>query len=82
MRKTYERDFKMKIVQEINAKKVTVKTVSDEYSITPPIVSRWVSEIVGMEKKLLLEKEKGSLTKLISIFWNKKTRSLKRKMRF
>lgn len=80
MRKTYERDFKMKVVQEINAKKVTVKAVSDEYSIARPIVSRWVLEYCRYGKKDFTGK--GSLTNLISIFWNKKTGGLKRNMTF
>lgn len=72
----------MKVAQEIETEKVPVKAVLDEYSIARPIVSRWVSEYRRYGKKLLLEKEKDILTKLISIFWNKKIRSLKREITF
>ncbi len=44
MRKTYEKEFKLKICKEIKAKQTTVTEVSNEYGISRPIVSRWVSE--------------------------------------
>lgn len=48
----------MKVVQEINAKKGTVKAISDEYSIARPIVSRWVSEYRRYGKKAFTGKGK------------------------
>ncbi|WP_236671904.1 helix-turn-helix domain-containing protein [Enterococcus sp. BWB1-3] len=44
MRKTYDREFKLKVSQDIFENNDTVKTVSEEYTISRPTVSRWVSE--------------------------------------
>ena len=44
MRKTYEKAFKLDIAKQIVAKKTTVSVVAEEYSISRPIVSRWVAE--------------------------------------
>lgn len=44
MRKTYERAFKLEVCKGIVSKDVSVKEVSEEYNISRPIVSRWVSE--------------------------------------
>lgn len=43
MRKTYDKDFKLDIAKQIVAKKTTVSVVAEEYSISRPIVSRWVA---------------------------------------
>lgn len=44
MRKTYDKDFKLKVSKQIVGKKHTVTAISKEYNISRPIVSRWVSE--------------------------------------
>lgn len=44
MRKTYDKDFKIQIMQQIIDKKSTVSSFASEYNISRPIVSRWVSE--------------------------------------
>lgn len=44
MRKTYDKDFKLDLAKQIVAKKTTVSVVAEEYSISRPIVSRWVAE--------------------------------------
>ncbi|EJY23756.1 hypothetical protein HMPREF1356_00690 [Enterococcus faecium C1904] len=44
MRKTYDRKFKLKISQDILEKKVTTKKIAEEYNISRPTISRWVSE--------------------------------------
>ncbi|WP_271002014.1 helix-turn-helix domain-containing protein [Listeria seeligeri] len=44
MRKTYDRDFKLKVSRDILDKKVTIKSISEEYNISRPTISRWVSE--------------------------------------
>lgn len=44
MRKTYEREFKIKVCQEIDSGKATITAVAQEYSISRPVVSRWLVE--------------------------------------
>ncbi len=44
MRKTYEKAFKLKVCKKIEKGLRTVKSVSEEYHISRPIVSRWVAE--------------------------------------
>ncbi|HFE9852350.1 TPA: transposase [Enterococcus faecalis] len=44
MRETYDREFKLKISQDILEKKVTIKRLSEEYSISRPTIARWISE--------------------------------------
>ncbi|WP_271006929.1 helix-turn-helix domain-containing protein [Listeria seeligeri] len=44
MRKTYDRDFKLKVSRDILEKKVTIKSISEEYNISRPTISRCVSE--------------------------------------
>ncbi|HFE9852364.1 transposase [Enterococcus sp. DIV1420a] len=44
MRKTYDREFKLKILRDILEKKVATKIISEEYNISRPTISRWVSE--------------------------------------
>ncbi|WP_324254737.1 transposase [Enterococcus sp. CWB-B31] len=77
MRKTYDREFKLKISQNLLEKKVTTKRISEEYNISRPTISRWVSEyprygknvFVGQGKRLpdkedfyILEQENKRLT--------------------
>lgn len=50
MRKTYDREFKLKISQDILEKKVSTKRISEEYNISRPTISRWVSEFRRYEK--------------------------------
>ncbi len=44
MRKTYDREFKLNICWKINKKEVTVTEGANEYGISRPVISRWVSE--------------------------------------
>ena len=44
MRKTYDRDFKIKVSKDIGNGLITVSEVAREYNISRPIVSRWVAE--------------------------------------
>ena len=44
MRKTYSREFKIKVCKEISSSKATVSSISKDFNITRTIVSRWVSE--------------------------------------
>lgn len=44
MRKTYDRDFKIKVSKDIGNELITVSEVAREYNISRPIVSRWVAE--------------------------------------
>nr|WP_253295983.1 helix-turn-helix domain-containing protein [Enterococcus raffinosus] len=45
MRKTYNREFELKNSQDLLEKKVTTKRISsEEYNISRPTISRWVSE--------------------------------------
>ncbi|OTO20161.1 hypothetical protein A5875_001510 [Enterococcus sp. 3H8_DIV0648] len=44
MRKTCDREFKLKVSKDILEKKVTIKGISEEYNISHPTISRWVSE--------------------------------------
>ena len=44
MRKTYDREFKLKISKDLLEKKVTTKRIAEEYNISRPTISRWVSE--------------------------------------
>ena len=44
MKKQYDREFKLQICRKIIEKETTVTKVAKEYSISRPIVSRWVSE--------------------------------------
>ncbi len=44
MRKTYDRGFKLNICKKINKKEVTVTEIANEYGISRPVISRWVSE--------------------------------------
>lgn len=44
MRRTYERIFKLKVCRAIESGKRSVKFISEEYHISRPIISRWVSE--------------------------------------
>ncbi len=44
MRNKYNREFKLDICRKINKKEITVTEVANEYNISRPIVSRWVSE--------------------------------------
>ena len=60
MIKTYERDFKMKVVQEINAKKATLKAVSDKCSIARPISLVGYQNTVGMEKSFYWKRKNAA----------------------
>lgn len=77
MRKTYDREFKLKISQDLLEKKVTTKKIAEEYNISRPTISRWVSEyrryrnnaFAGQGKRLpdkadfyILEQENKRLT--------------------
>ena len=77
MRKTYDREFKLKISQNLLEKKVTTKRIAEEYNISRPTISRWVSEyrrygknaFAGQGKRLpdkvdfyILEQENKRLT--------------------
>lgn len=44
MRKQYDKQFKLKVCKDIENGITTVSFVAKEYSISRPIVSRWVSE--------------------------------------
>ena len=44
MRKTNDREFKLKISKDLLEKKVTTKRIAEEYNISRPTISRWVSE--------------------------------------
>lgn len=44
MRKTYPKDFKVQICQDILTGQKTVGEISKEYGIARPIVSRWLAE--------------------------------------
>lgn len=77
MRKTYDREFKLKISQNLLVKKVTTERITEEYNISRPTISRWVSEyrrygknaFAGQGKRLpdkadfyILEQENKRLT--------------------
>ena len=40
----YERDFKIKVCKKILSNEIKVGEIAEEYSISRPIISRWVSE--------------------------------------
>jgi transposase len=44
MRKQYSKEFKIKVCKEIVAGLTTVGKLAKEYSISRPIVSRWLAE--------------------------------------
>lgn len=44
MRNQYDKEFKLNICKNIDKGITTVSSVSKEYSISRPIVSRWLSE--------------------------------------
>ncbi|WP_438723069.1 transposase [Enterococcus sp. DIV1420a] len=54
MRKTYDREFKLKILRDILEKKVATKIISEEYNISRLTISRWVSEYrrYGLQESL------------------------------
>ena len=58
MRKTYERAFKLKVCKDIVSKDISVKEVAEEYNISRPIVSRWVSEYLRYGSKAFSGKGK------------------------
>lgn len=51
MRKHYNKQFKLKVCKYIENGTTTVSNVSKEYSISRPIVSRWVSEYRRYQNK-------------------------------
>ena len=51
MKKQYDREFKLQICKEITEEKTTVSKVAKEYSISRPIVSRWVAEYQRYQNK-------------------------------
>ena len=44
MRKTYSKSFKTQICLQVLSKEKTVGSVSKEYGIARPIISRWLAE--------------------------------------
>lgn len=44
MRKTYERNFKLKVCKSIETQESTVGSIVKEYEISRPIISRWLAE--------------------------------------
>jgi len=44
MRKTCDRDFKLKVSRDIKSGSKTVTEVAAEFGISRPIVSRWLAE--------------------------------------
>ncbi len=77
MRKTDDREFKLKISKDLLEKKITTKRIAEEYNISRPTISRWVSEyrrygknaFAGQGKRLpdkadfyILEQENRRLT--------------------
>jgi transposase len=44
MRKTYDKDFKLKVAKDIKNGTKTVTEVANEFKISRPIVSRWLAE--------------------------------------
>lgn len=51
MRKHYDKEFKLKICKDIEKGILNVSQVAKEYSISRPIVSRWVSEYRRYQNK-------------------------------
>lgn len=51
MRKTYDKEFKVKVTRDIINEFTTVGQVSKEFGITRPIVSRWVAEYKRYQNK-------------------------------
>lgn len=58
MRKTYERDFKLKICQDIESGVASVGSIAKEYAVSRPIVSRWLAEYKRYGKKAFTGKGK------------------------
>ena len=44
MRKTYEKEFKLKICQDIEKKETSIGIIAKSYGISRPIISRWLAE--------------------------------------
>lgn len=72
VKKTYDREFKLKISQALLEKKVTTKRIAEEYNISRPTISRWVSEYRRYGKNAFAGNEKDYLIKQISTFLNRK----------
>lgn len=51
MRNQYDKEFKVKVCKNILKGETSVSAVSKEYSISRPIVSRWVSEYRRYQNK-------------------------------
>lgn len=51
MRNQYDKEFKLKVCKDIEKGTTTVAAVAKEYSISRPIVSRWVSEYRRYQNK-------------------------------
>ncbi|MDF9825919.1 transposase [Breznakia sp. PF5-3] len=51
MRKQYDKKFKLKVCKDIESEVTTVSNVAKEYSISRPIVSRWLSEYRRYQNK-------------------------------
>ena len=51
MKRQYDREFKLQKCKEITEEKTTVSKVAKEYSISRPIVSRWVAEYLRYQNK-------------------------------
>ena len=51
MRNQYDKEFKLNICKDIEKGKTTVSAVAKEYSISRPIVSRWVSQYRRYQNK-------------------------------
>lgn len=51
MRKTYDKEFKVKVAKDILNELTTVGQVSKEFGITRPMVSRWIAEYKRYKNK-------------------------------
>lgn len=51
MRKTYDKEFKVKVAKDIINELTTVGQVSKDFGVTRPMVSRWVAEYKRYKSK-------------------------------
>jgi len=51
MRKTYDKEFKVKVAKDIINELTTVGQVSKDFGVTRPMVSRWVAEYKRYKNK-------------------------------
>lgn len=51
MRKTYDKEFKVKVAKNIINELTTVGQVSKDFGVTRPMVSRWVAEYKRYKSK-------------------------------